>query len=75
MYLAICVASLSTIPDSSVLLLHSRLVREVEELQASVAVLRSKLAEAEASHQKLLRTKAELEADIAIKEQSMFIDR
>ncbi|CAG0895919.1 unnamed protein product, partial [Cyprideis torosa] len=51
-----------------------RLIREVEELQSSVASLRSKLAEAEVSHQKLLKTKAKLESDIAIKEQSMFID-
>ncbi|XP_065340358.1 tektin-3-like [Cloeon dipterum] len=52
-----------------------RLVKEVHEIESSVERLQRKLAEAEAQHQQLLRTKAALQADLQVKSNSLFIDR
>lgn len=52
-----------------------RLVSEVEELNASLAALREKLLEAEQSLRNLEDTRMSLEKDIAVKTNSLFIDR
>lgn len=53
----------------------SRLVEEVYEINETVDSLKAKLREAENALQQLLRTKASLEQDLAIKNNSLFIDR
>lgn len=52
-----------------------RLVEEVYEINETVDALKAKLREAENALQQLLRTKASLEQDLAIKNNSLFIDR
>ena len=52
-----------------------RLVTEVCEITETVESLQMKLRMAENSLQELLRTKASLEQDLAIKNNSIFIDR
>ncbi|XP_014287503.1 tektin-3 [Halyomorpha halys] len=54
---------------------QSRLVREVTDLQETVEHLHRKLQEAEAQHQQLLITRSNLEADLHMKVNSLFIDR
>ncbi|XP_069342649.1 tektin-4-like [Eulemur rufifrons] len=52
-----------------------RLMSEVEELNMSLAALREKLLEAEQSLRNLEDTRMSLEKDIAVKTNSLFIDR
>lgn len=52
-----------------------RLVEEVGEINETVEQLQAKLRESENSLQHLLRTKASLEQDLSIKNNSLFIDR
>ncbi|XP_061065383.1 tektin-4 [Eubalaena glacialis] len=52
-----------------------RLVSEVEELNLSLVALREKLLEAEQSLRNLEDTRMSLEKDIAVKTNSLFIDR
>ncbi|XP_032957575.1 tektin-4 isoform X2 [Rhinolophus ferrumequinum] len=52
-----------------------RLVSEVEELNMSLTALREKLLEAEQSLRNLEDTRMSLEKDIAVKTNSLFIDR
>ncbi|XP_039102573.1 tektin-4 isoform X2 [Hyaena hyaena] len=52
-----------------------RLVSEVEELNMSLAALKEKLLEAEQSLRNLEDTRMSLEKDIAVKTNSLFIDR
>ncbi|XP_012599342.1 tektin-4 [Microcebus murinus] len=52
-----------------------RLVSEVEELNMSLAALKEKLLEAEQSLRNLEDTRMSLEKDIAVKANSLFIDR
>ncbi|CAH0388564.1 unnamed protein product [Bemisia tabaci] len=54
---------------------QSRLMSEVQEIQTSLDNLHQKLAHAENQHQQLLRTKSNLESDLHIKVNSLFIDR
>lgn len=53
---------------------HNRLVREVKDLKNSIQVMYNKLQEAEAQHQQLLKTRANLETDLHSKVNSLFID-
>ncbi|XP_063228065.1 tektin-3-like isoform X2 [Bacillus rossius redtenbacheri] len=52
-----------------------RLVKEVHEIGDSVEHLHRKLLEAEAQHQQLLKTKSNLESELQVKVNSLFIDR
>ncbi|XP_048763179.1 tektin-3-like isoform X1 [Ostrea edulis] len=52
-----------------------RLVEEVGEITGTVDSLQAKLRMAENSLQELLRTKASLEQDLSVKNNSLFIDR
>ncbi|KAK7112720.1 hypothetical protein V1264_012128 [Littorina saxatilis] len=52
-----------------------RLVEEVGEITDTVEALQAKLRDAENALQQLLRTKSALEADLAVKNNSLFIDR
>ncbi|XP_066134449.1 tektin-4 [Saccopteryx bilineata] len=52
-----------------------RLVSEIEELNMSLSALREKLLEAEQSLRNLEDTRMSLEKDIAVKTNSLFIDR
>lgn len=54
---------------------HVRLVQEVHEIQESISVLHRKLKDAEAQHQHLLQTKANLESNLKKKVNALFIDR
>lgn len=54
---------------------YSRLVEEVGEITGTVDSLQAKLRMAENSLQELLRTKASLEQDLSVKNNSLFIDR
>ncbi|RZF48215.1 hypothetical protein LSTR_LSTR006182 [Laodelphax striatellus] len=54
---------------------QNRLVKEVHELNESVDQLHRKLQEAESQHQQLLKTRANLESDLHVKVNSLFIDR
>ncbi|KAM5228205.1 tektin-4 isoform 2-T2 [Ctenodactylus gundi] len=54
---------------------QSRLLCEVEELNLSLAALRAKLQEAEQALRNLEDTRMALEKDIAVKTNSLFIDR
>lgn len=51
-----------------------RLIEEVHEIEASVAGLQSRLAEAESSLKGLIRNQLSLEEDIEIKSNTLFID-
>lgn len=53
---------------------QNRLVKEVKDLKNSVQVMYNKLQEAEAQHQQLLKTRANLETDLQSKVNSLFID-
>ncbi|CAG2062365.1 unnamed protein product [Timema podura] len=52
-----------------------KLVKEVQDIGNSIEYLHRKLLEAEAQHQQLLKTKANLESDLQVKVNSLFIDR
>ncbi|KAJ8925245.1 hypothetical protein NQ315_001432 [Exocentrus adspersus] len=52
-----------------------KLVNEVYELQDSIETLHRKLREAETQHQRLLKTRSNLEAELHNKVNSLFIDR
>eukprot|EP00745_Piridium_sociabile_P043626 TRINITY_DN89474_c0_g1_i3.p1 TRINITY_DN89474_c0_g1~~TRINITY_DN89474_c0_g1_i3.p1 ORF type:complete len:356 (+),score=121.29 TRINITY_DN89474_c0_g1_i3:97-1068(+) len=52
-----------------------RLVEEVGEITGTVEALQARLRDSENALQHLLRTKAALEADLAVKNNSLFIDR
>jgi tektin-3 len=52
-----------------------RLVDEVYEIGDTIEQLRAKLADAEDSMQRLLGTKGSLELDLAVKNNSIYIDR
>lgn len=54
---------------------HVRLIEEVCDIQESVSVLQRKLQDAEANHQHLLKTKANLEGNLKNKVDALFIDR
>ncbi|KAL3284603.1 hypothetical protein HHI36_018758 [Cryptolaemus montrouzieri] len=54
---------------------QDRLVLEVNDLQNSIEYLNMKLQEAEAQHQQLLKTRANLESDLHNKVNTLFIDR
>lgn len=54
---------------------YFRLVSEVQELQDSIETLHRKLQEAEVQHQRLLKTRANLESELHNKVNSLFIDR
>nr|CAD7456553.1 unnamed protein product [Timema tahoe] len=54
---------------------QERLVKEVQDIGNSIEYLHRKLLEAEAQHQQLLKTKANLESDLQVKVNSLFIDR
>lgn len=54
---------------------QDRLVEEVRDIQDSIEYLHKKLQEAEAQHQQLLKTRANLETDLYNKVNSLFIDR
>ena len=51
-----------------------RLIQEVHDLHAAIADLHGKLRQEENAVQHLLRTKSTLEQDLAIKNNSLFID-
>lgn len=52
-----------------------RLVQEVNDLHAAIADLKNKLAQAENAIQHLLRTRATLEQDLSVKNNSLHIDQ
>lgn len=52
-----------------------RLQKEVEDLQTNIHYLHQKLKEAENQHQHLLITRSNLEKDLEVKVNSLFIDR
>lgn len=52
-----------------------RLVEEVYEISETVEQLRTKLRESEMALQRLLRTKLSLEHDLAVKNNSILVDR
>ncbi|XP_018566665.1 tektin-3-like [Anoplophora glabripennis] len=54
---------------------QDRLVSEVYDIQDSIEILHKKLQEAEAQHQQLLKTRANLETNLHDKVNSLFIDR
>ncbi|KAE8740082.1 hypothetical protein FOCC_FOCC014407 [Frankliniella occidentalis] len=54
---------------------YNSLVLEVQELEHSLNQLHRKLEEAEAQHQQLLYTQSNLESDLRLKVNSLFIDR
>ncbi|PSN29761.1 Tektin-3 [Blattella germanica] len=54
---------------------QNRLVKEVQDIQDSIDVLHRKLQELEAQHQQLLKTRSNLETELQIKVNSLFIDR
>ncbi|XP_023014819.1 tektin-3 [Leptinotarsa decemlineata] len=54
---------------------QDRLVNEVRDLQDNIETLHRKLQEAEAQHQQLLKTRANLESDLHNKVNALFIDR
>uniref|UniRef100_A0A1A9X591 Tektin n=1 Tax=Glossina brevipalpis TaxID=37001 RepID=A0A1A9X591_9MUSC len=52
-----------------------RLIQEVQDIKDVVTSLHTKLQEAEAQHQSLLKTRSTLEADLRNKVNALFIDR
>lgn len=52
-----------------------RLMQEVQDIKEVVDALHTKLQEAEAQHQALLKTRSTLEADLRNKVNALFIDR
>ena len=65
----------SNLPLLSNYKIFSRLVGEVGEIQESIGLLNDKLRESQTVHQDLLRNKSRLEHDLAIKSNSLVIDR
>lgn len=53
---------------------QQRLVKEVKDIKNSIQVMYDKLQEAEAQHQQLLKTRANLETDLQSKVNALFID-
>ena len=51
-----------------------KIIQEVHDLHASIADLHGKLRQQENAIQHLLRTKSTLEQDLAVKNNSLFID-
>jgi len=49
--------------------------QEIKDLQDVIEKLHRKLLEAEAQHQQLLKNRSNLEAELAVKMNSLFIDR
>lgn len=75
-YFMLCDAALNFMKTmTSILFSFYRLVEEVGEISETVESLQAKLRMAENSLQELLRTKASLEQDLSIKNNSLFIDR
>lgn len=56
-------------------LVRSRLISEVEELTASIEALKKQLLDAEQALRNLEDSRMSLEKDIAVKTNSIFIDR
>ncbi|XP_065221213.1 tektin-3-like [Planococcus citri] len=56
-------------------IVQTRLQKEVEDLQTNIHYLNQKLREAESQHQQLLITRSNLEKDLEVKVNSLFIDR
>lgn len=54
---------------------HIRLVEEVDEIRDTLETLQKKLRQAEDSLQELLCLKTKLEEELAVKNNSLFIDR
>lgn len=54
---------------------HNFLIKEVNTLNDTIDTLHRKLKDAELQHQQLLRTKSNLESDLHVKNNSLFIDR
>ncbi|KAG8430090.1 hypothetical protein GDO86_018502, partial [Hymenochirus boettgeri] len=54
---------------------HLRLVQEVQEIDDTIQALQQRLREAEDTLQMLVHTKANLEHELAIKANSLFIDQ
>lgn len=54
---------------------HNSLVQEVNMLSSNIDTLHRRLKDAEAQHQQLLRTRSNLESDLHVKNNSLFIDR
>ncbi|PNF37675.1 Tektin-3 [Cryptotermes secundus] len=54
---------------------QTRLVKEVQDIGDSIEHLQRKLQDAEAQHQHLLKTRSNLETELQIKVNSLFIDR
>lgn len=52
-----------------------RLTQEIKDLQDVIDKLHRKLLEAEAQHQQLLQNRSSLEQELAVKMNSLFIDR
>jgi tektin-3 len=50
-------------------------VKEVQDIQDSIENLHRKLQEAETQHQQLLKTRSNLEKELQVKTNSLFIDR
>lgn len=60
---------------NALFLLSLRLIQEIEDLHASIQDLKNKQALEENAIQHLLRTKATLEQDLSVKNNSMHIDK
>jgi hypothetical protein len=69
----LCIGISSTSHLSSFIFLY-RLIQEVHDLHAAITDLHGKLRQEENAIQHLLRTKSTLEQDLAIKNNSLFID-
>ncbi|KAA3676141.1 tektin-3 [Paragonimus westermani] len=54
---------------------HGRLILEVAELQETIDQLMHQLVTMQSGHQDLLRARSQIEQDLAIKSNSLFIDR
>ncbi|KAK7590963.1 hypothetical protein V9T40_002576 [Parthenolecanium corni] len=52
-----------------------KLQKEVEDLETNIHYLNQKLKDAETQHQRLLITRSNLEKDLQLKVNSLFIDR
>ncbi len=71
-----CIGSFHSFQNQTTSFLFSifRLIQEVHDLHATIADLHGKLRQEENAIQHLLRTKSTLEQDLAIKNNSLFID-
>ncbi|GLG93766.1 Tektin-3 [Gryllus bimaculatus] len=54
---------------------HTTLIKEVDMVRCSIEILHRKLLECEAKHQQLLTTRSNLEQNLEIKANSLFIDQ